>query len=329
MNEFDLIRRLAAASRPGGSEITGSGPGVGMAARVAIGIGDDAAVLDVDGSSQWVVTTDTLVSGLHFEPDVSPGDLGYKALAVNLSDLAAMGADPAWHLLSLTGPEPGGDWVERFAGGMAELATAAGSTLVGGDTTGGPLTVTVTAIGVVPRGQALLRRGARAGDLVVVSGVPGLAARALAASPGDDVPSPAREHLLRPQPRLALGRALRGRVSACIDVSDGLAADLGHILEASGVGAELWLDRLPRPEVFDGLDDEARWNLQLGGGDDYELCFALPAARANDVAELATRGGIGLTPVGRIVEGSSLACLRADGTEFVPEASGWDHFRDD
>lgn len=320
MGEFDLIRRLAEASRPAA---------VAFPHPAAIGIGDDGAVLDVDADHQLVVTADALVAGIHFAADVQPADLGFKALAVNLSDLAAMGADPAWHVLCLAGPDPAGDWLERFAAGMNELATAVGSELAGGDLTGGPLGVTITALGLVPRGQALRRSGASAGDLIVVSGIPGLAALALAQDRAAVSPS-ALERLLRPQPRLALGRALRGRATACIDVSDGLAADLGHVLTASGLGAELWLDRLPRGgTAFTGLSDEARWNLQLGGGDDYELCFTLPPQRRQDVAELASRAGVELSVIGRTTaEHGSLRCLRADGSEFVPAQSGWDHFRE-
>lgn len=315
MSEFDLIRRLARATRGRGA--THPHPAV-------VGIGDDAAVLDIDPASQLVVTTDMLVAGLHFAPDVLPEDLGYKSLAVNLSDLAAMGAEPAWHFLCLGGPVPGGDWIERFAGGMAELGAASGSELAGGDMAGGPLSIAITALGLVPRGQALLRGTARSGDLVVVSGVPGLAARALTDPARSDCE--ARARLLRPQPRLALGKALRGRATACIDVSDGVAADLGHILEASKLGAEIWLDRLPAAAAFAGLDDETRWSLQLGGGDDYELCFTLPPERESELGDLAGRGGVSLTVIGQVHQGEGLRCLRADGSEFVPGRSGWDHF---
>lgn len=315
MGEFELIRRLVAAARA---------EPAAFARPAVVGIGDDGAVLDIDPAQQLVVTTDTLVEGLHFRPGIDPADLGYKALAVNLSDLAAMGAEPAWHFLCLSGPEPGGDWVERFARGMGELAAAAGSQLAGGDTTGGPLTVSVTALGLVPRGQALLRSTAQPGDLVAVSGIPGLAARALQAPAAAG--AGAVRHLLRPEPRLVLGQALRGVASACIDVSDGLAADLGHILEASGLGGELRLDRLPGSSAFDGLPIEARWNLQLGGGDDYELCFTLPPDRADGLGDLAAHGGVELAVVGRVHQGSGLRCLDAGGTEFQPERRGWDHF---
>jgi thiamine-monophosphate kinase len=318
MNEFDLIRRLASAAGIAAS---------GFARPAAVGIGDDAAVLDIPPSMQLVVTTDTLVAGIHFANDTGPADLGYKALAVNLSDLAAMGAEPAWHFLCLSGPRPEGDWLERFAAGMGELAAAEGTQLAGGDMTGGPLSVTITALGLVPRGQALLRSTARPGDLVVVSGVPGLAARALAdPAPTGAGGDAARARLTRPQPRLALGQALRGRATACIDVSDGLAADLGHVLEASGLGGELWLERLPVTPAFDPLEEHARWNLQLGGGDDYELCFTLPPQRASELDELAGRGGVELAVVGRVSDQEGLRCLRPDGAAFVPERSGWDHF---
>ena len=316
MSEFDLIRRLAEATRARSPS---------FARPAVVGIGDDAAVLEVDPELQLVVTTDMLVSGIHFAPDVRPEDLGYKSLAVNLSDLAAMGAEPAWHFLCLGGPVPEGDWIERFAGGMAELGAASGSQLAGGDMSGGPLVIAVTAIGVVPRGEALLRSTARDGDLVVVSGVPGLAACALAGlAVGDAAVAEAR--LLRPEPRLSLGQALRGRATACIDISDGVAADLGHILDASGLGAEIRLDRLPSGAAFEGLAEETRWSLQLGGGDDYELCFTLPPAREADLAALTLCGGVELAVIGHVHAGSGLRCLRADGSEFLPERAGWNHF---
>ncbi|MEJ8569007.1 thiamine-phosphate kinase [Elongatibacter sediminis] len=322
--EFDLIRHLADAAGRYDNDVP---------RPAAVGIGDDAAVLDVDPGCQLVVTTDTLVAGVHFEADAAPGDIGYKALAVNLSDLAAMGATPAWHFLNLTGPPPDREWLGAFAAGMGELAGSEGTQLAGGDTTGGPMSVTVTALGQVPRGQALLRSTAQPGDRIVVSGMPGLAARALRwpeRSPAleDAATTEAFRRLHRPRPRLALGRCLRGVAHACIDISDGLAADLGHILDASGLGAELWLDRLPDSPVFSGMTLESRWNLQLGGGDDYELCFTVPDA-AGDLSALEEAAGVALTVIGRIRKGAGLDCIDADGAAFSPRTAGWDHFRSD
>jgi len=319
MPEFDLIRRL---------EATIAGPLAGRVPGCVVGIGDDGAVLEVPGERQLVVCTDTLVAGVHFPAGTDPRAIGHKALAVNLSDLAAMGADPTWFFLALTlpGEEPG--WLDAFAQGMAALAVESGILLAGGDTTSGPLSLTVTVLGLVEPGAALLRSGAREGDLVVVSGVPGRAARALEAIGQGAEPRPDdRAALDFPRPRLELGRALRGLATACIDVSDGLLADLGHIAEESGVGAELWLERLPAGADFDGLDDAHRWALQLGGGDDYELCFTV--APGSEAWLAAAAAGVPLTVIGRIVAGRGVAAFRPDGSRHVPARAGYQHFAGD
>ena len=294
----------------------------------SVGIGDDAAVISVDGRQQLVVTTDTMVSGVHFPPDTEPADIGHKALAVNLSDLAAMGAEPAWFFLALTLPAADTRWVEAFAAGMGALAADAGVILAGGDTTSGPLSITITALGLVSPGEALLRSTARANDLVVVSGSPGLAAVALHCLqlklPVDHA---AWRAFTRPEPRLTLGRALRRKATACIDISDGLAADLGHIASASQLGAEVILDCLPRVPAMHTLEREKLWDLQLGGGDDYELCFTLPPALERELPALAATGGTELTIVGRMTAAAGLRCKRPDGTKFTPSRQGFDHFR--
>jgi thiamine-monophosphate kinase len=321
MNEFDLIGRLHGIVSAGKRNL--SRPG-------CIGIGDDAAVLTIGSDKQLVVTTDTLVAGVHFPQDSLPADIGYKSLAVNLSDLAAMGAEPAWFFLALTLPGADTDWLDAFASGMGELATASGMELAGGDTTSGPLSITVTALGLVKQGEALLRSTANAGDLVVVSGEPGLAALALAQWGGKQPPDDeARLALVRPKPRLALGRALRGRATACIDVSDGLSADLGHILESSRLGAELWLDRMPQPPAMRALPPEQRWNLQLGGGDDYELCFTLPQGLESQLPAIAAESGVALSLVGRMSSEPGLRILKPDGALFAPRRGGFDHFPDE
>jgi len=318
MSEFDLIARLHG--------IINAEPSGGIPCAV-VGIGDDAAVLQANPDMQMVVTMDTLVSGVHFPEETTAADVGFKSLAVNLSDLAAMGASPAWFFLALTLPQGDTHWLDAFAAGMGELATASKIQLAGGDMTRGPLSITVTAIGLVPRGAALLRSGARADDLVVVSGTPGLAALGLwqweKKLPTDEA---AWLVLNRPVPRLALGRALRGKAAACIDVSDGLAADLGHIAQASGVGAEVWVDRLPVHESLSALPAERRLGLQLAGGDDYELCFALPPGLESELPELAARAGVELTAIGRFTSAPGLHFYRKDGTAFVPERRGFDHF---
>lgn len=320
MNEFDLIERMQAVI---------SGGRAGLIQAGSVGIGDDAAVLTVDPGRQLVVTTDTLVSGVHFPPDTPPADIGYKALAVNLSDLAAMGADPCWFFLAITLARADVHWLDEFAAGMASLASSSGIELAGGDTTSGPLSITITALGMVDTGAALLRSTGRAGDLVVVSGTPGMASWALCQlRAGETVDDPSRRALSRPQPRLDLGRALRGKATACIDVSDGLAADLAHITTASQLGAEIWLDRLPVPGAMKSLQLEERWNLQLGGGDDYELCFSIPPGTERELTALALAGGVDLTVIGRLTTASGLRFLRPDGSAFRPARSGYNHFPD-
>ncbi|WIG54289.1 MAG: Thiamine-monophosphate kinase [Rhodanobacteraceae bacterium] len=336
---------------------------------VALGIGDDAALLDVPAGRQLVACTDTLVAGVHFPRDTAPDDIGWKALAVNLSDLAAMGAAPAWALLALTLPQADSGFVERFADGFAELARAHDVALVGGDTTQGPLAITVTALGWVPRGTALVRAGARVGDAVFVTGTLGDAAGALRLlrnpkeshpprfpflRKGEDelhpLPQEGRSRanarasagraaaggcetttmlarLHRPQPRVAAGLALRGIASACIDVSDGLIADLGHICAASGVGAEIEADGLPiSQELAASFDAQTCCEFALAGGDDYELCFAASAEREAEITAMLERAGCDVTRIGRIVAGSGVRVLDARGNEVTPPRAGWEHF---
>jgi thiamine-monophosphate kinase len=269
MGEFDIIRLISDAAGPGGSGVN-------------LGIGDDAAVLEIPGDRELVVTADTLNAGVHFLADAYAGDIGHKALAVNLSDLAAMGAEPRWALLSLSMPEIDASFAADLVAGFLSLARCHGVSLVGGDTCSGPLSVTVTAMGLVEPGNALTRSGARPGDLIVVSGTPGMAALALEqVQEGANPDAEASAALLRPIPRVALGRAFVGKATACIDISDGLLADLGHIAEASQCGAVIELGRLPCGGALAACHDDQRWRLQLTGGDDYELCFTLPRERAN------------------------------------------------
>lgn len=312
--EFDLIEAIRART---------------LASRddVALGIGDDAALLEVPAGRQLVACTDSMVAGIHFPAGAAPADLGWKSLAVNLSDLAAMGAEPAWALLALTLPEADAGFVEAFAEGFAELARAAGVALVGGDTTSGPLAVTVTALGSLPRGQALRRAGARAGDLVCVTGTLGDAAGALRLHGSGSADAMLRGRMARPQPRIAVGIGLRGIATACIDVSDGLLADLGHVCSASGVGAELELEALPVSPALAATfpAGEARM-LGLSGGDDYELCFTVPPARIAAVEALAAAGGCGIARIGRVVAGSGVRVRDAAGRDVKPAHAGWEHF---
>ena len=312
--EFDLVARIRARA--------------GTRADVVLGIGDDAALLQPAPGMQLVVATDTLNAGVHFPGDSAPADLGWKALAVNLSDLAAMGAAPAWCTLSLSLPEADPRWLDAFLDGFVELAAAHAVALVGGDTTRGPLSLCVTAFGQVEAGSALRRDGAQAGDDVWVTGTLGDAAAALAQLQAGGVADPAlRARLDRPQPRVACGRALRGIAHACIDVSDGLLQDLGHVCVASGVGATVDVDALPASPAFIArASDETRHGEQATGGDDYELCFTAPAASREAILGMALRTSTAVARVGRIVAGSGVAALLADGSAWQPPRAGYSHF---
>jgi thiamine-monophosphate kinase len=302
---------------------------------VRLGIGDDAAVLAVPAGQELAVAIDTLVEGVHFLHGTAAADIGWKALAVNLSDLAAMGASPAWALLALTLPEADAAFVEDFSKGFAKLAQPHRLALVGGDTTRGPLSISVVVHGFVPPGKALVRSGARVGDAVLVTGTLGDAAAGLHALQqplrDDDPRNGLREFLIerlnRPTPRLAAGAALRGQASACIDISDGLLADLGHVCVASGVGAEIDVALLPRSPALMALYDEAgAAQFALSGGDDYELCFTVPAQRLAGVQADLARLGCGATRIGRIVEGAGVRVHGADGEWPATDRAGWEHF---
>ena len=299
---------------------------------VRLGIGDDAALLAVPAGQELAVAIDTMVEGVHFPAGTAPADIGWKALAVNLSDLAAMGATPAWALLALTLPRPDAAFVDGFAEGFAQLAGQYRLALVGGDTTRGALTLSVAVHGFVPPGQALTRAGAQVGDAVLVTGTLGDAAAGLRCLPSRmDVQATARDFLVnrlnRPTPRVAAGLALRGRASACIDVSDGLLADLGHLCTASGVGAEIDAALLPcSPALLGAFDEAAVRDFALTGGDDYELCFTVPAARMDEVRDDLAKLGCGATRIGHIVAGEGVRVRGADGAWLEPARSGWDHF---
>jgi thiamine-monophosphate kinase len=312
MAEFELIRRHFASLAPGGS-------------GVILGIGDDCALLDVPAGFELAVTTDTLVAGRHFPDTTAPADIGWKSLAVNLSDLAAMGARPHAFTLALTLPSADDTWLAGFASGLADLASAVRIPLVGGDTTRGPLSITITAMGLVPAGQGLRRSGARVGDIVCVTGTLGDAALALrmlqAAQPVREL----QPRLDRPTPRLAAGVALREFAHAAIDLSDGLAGDLSHVLAASGVGATIEAARLPMSAAFARLAPEGdRLQVQVSGGDDYELCVCIPPDRVDAARRFVD---VSLTPVGRIEAGSGLRFVDAAGATMAVPPPGFDHFR--
>lgn len=301
-------------------------------ASVALGIGDDCALLEVPAGQQLAVSMDTLVEGVHFFAGADPMALGHKALAVGLSDLAAMGAQPAWATLALTLPDISESWLQGFSSGLFALAEQHDLQLVGGDTCRGPLSITLQLHGLLPAGQAITRAGARPGDGIWVTGWPGEAALALAARRGEqglgsDWQSLLDERLDRPQPRVSHGLALRGIASAAIDLSDGLCADLMHILERSGVGARLHRNLLPlSAALLAHLDAEQAREHVLAGGDDYELCFTVPAAREPWLSSLETGAGrVPLSRVGEILADTGLRCVDADGRD-CPLPDGYRHF---
>lgn len=315
MKEFELIRQIQQATAV---------PDL-SAAGVELGIGDDAAVLAIPGGHCLVAATDTLNEGTHFPADTAARDIAHKCLAVNLSDLAAMGATPRWVLLSLSLPRAEPHWLQSFIQGFNALAQAHGVVLVGGDTTSGPLSVCVTALGVVAQGRQLQRNGAKPGDLLVVSGNIGGAARVLQLLRSGEAATD-RQLLDRPQPRVKLGQALAGFASACIDISDGLLADLGHVLKASGCAARIDLARLPYANILADLEETSRWNCQLSGGDDYELLFTLPECHASLIGEWQQQLGIGITVIGQVEEGQGIRCVTPGGEDFDPLRAGFEHF---
>lgn len=317
MGEFDLIRQYFSD--------------MDSAADVVLGVGDDAAIVQPPAGELLLVSTDTLVAGRHFPPATAAYDIGWKALAVNLSDLAAMGATPRWCVLALTLPEASPDFIAEFARGFKALALQAGIALVGGDTTCGPLSITVTVMGSAPPGAALCRHGAQRGDVVYVSGTLGDAALGLAlvqgrvAGPDQAATAYLRDRLNRPEPRLALGLALRGLASSALDISDGLAQDLGHILRRSQLGAELTLERLPLSPPLQQYSRIQALEWALAGGDDYELCFTLPPEHCAEAEGRARALGVPVHAIGRIVAGPGLV-LRDQGRPFVLGHSGFQHF---
>lgn len=315
MPEFDLIARIQSR--------------VATRDDVVLGIGDDAAILRVPAGRDLVIAMDTLNGGVHFPEDTAPADIGWKALAVNLSDLAAMAATPAWCTLSLSLPQPDAAWVDGFLDGFLALAIQHEVALVGGDTTRGPLSVCVTVHGLVePRG-ALRRSGARVGDDVWVTGTLGDAAGALRQWQAGETITPAlRARLDRPTPRVAAGRALAGIASACIDVSDGLLADLGHVCRASRVGAQLDVDALPASDALRAaFDRDGVRALQSGGGDDYELCFTAPKTACLAVESASLACGAPATRIGRITaDAGEIALHDAQGVAWSPPRRGYEHF---
>ncbi|MFN4029599.1 MAG: thiamine-phosphate kinase [Acidovorax temperans] len=323
MGEFDLIARYF--TRP--------------VRHAALGVGDDCALLAPRPGMQLAISSDMLVEGRHFFADVEPEALGHKALAVNLSDLAACGARPLAFTLALALPRVDEAWLAGFSKGLLALADAHGCELVGGDTTQGPLNICITVFGEVPAGQALLRSGARAGDDIYVSGTVGDARLALEALLGhihlpDDLLAQARLRLERPTPRVALGLALRGIASSAMDVSDGLLGDFGHILKASGVGACIRTDETIKliaagayPSSATGqFDQKLLQQCTLAGGDDYELLFTAPPQHRAAVAEAAAQSQTPVTRIGQVEAAPGLRLLDAQGMPVENRFASFDHF---
>jgi thiamine-monophosphate kinase len=319
LSEFELIERF----------FRGCGA---KRADVHVGVGDDAAILECPAGAELVAAVDTLVDGVHFPHGSPPASIGHRALAVNLSDLAAMGARPAWALLALTLPQADESWLAEFAAGMAALARAHDVALVGGDTTSGPLCVTVQILGHVQRSCALLRSGGRPGDAVFVSGTPGDAAAGLAIEQGKltaagETAAYLRERFLYPTPRLALGERLRGYAGACIDVSDGLLGDAAKLARASGCGVAISHEDVPiSQELKSTVGEERARELALTGGDDYELCFAVrPDHVARLLAELPPQRW-GYTRIGALREAPGADVVRGSAVMSFAHC-GYDHFK--
>lgn len=296
--------------------------------HVTLGVGDDAALLNMPEGHQLVVTVDTLIEGVHFPANTSPEDIGHKTLAVNLSDLAAMGASPRWVTLALSLPSADERWVANFARGFMGLAQKHDVSLVGGDTTRGALSITVQAMGWVNNAMSLLRSAASEGDDIYVSGTIGDAGLALQMLSGQGaIPASLLRALNRPEPRIDLGMALNGIANACIDVSDGLIADLGHILEASEVGADLSLESVPySSSLRQWLDAGNDATLPMTWGDDYELLFTASPEQASAIQDLSARLGLPLTRIGKITGQSGLRIFTPEGEITNVAGTGYDHF---
>ncbi len=321
IGEFELINRYFLRHQ------TGNG--------VVLGVGDDCALLQPPAGRQLAVSMDTLVADVHFPADADPELIAERALRVNLSDLAAMGAEPLWFTLGLTLTEADSDWLEAFSRGLFACAEHYGCRLVGGDTTRGPLSITIQVQGAVEPGAALLRSAAEAGDRIFVTGTLGDGAAALAviqgrAAVGESNAGYFRDCFYRPRPRLAEAAYLRGLAHSALDVSDGLLADLGHICRQSGLGARLQLEQLPlsdplRELCADDTDQTRALAWALAGGDDYQLCFTLPEAALDELQTLIVAGKLEATEIGVMTAEAGIDC-RLHGAPYLPEQAGYRHF---
>ena len=317
MNEFELIQRFFTPDNGHDS--------------VRLGVGDDGAVMVPETGRDLVTVVDTLVESIHYPADLMPREVGYRAVAVNLSDIAAMGARPRWMTLALTVPEANEGWLEGFAAGLFEAASEHGVVLIGGDTTRGAQTViTVQITGDVAKSRALHRSGALVGDDIYVTGTIGDAKAWLDSREDDDIDDAVRFYFRRrfagPDARVELGQALPGIASAAIDISDGLHTDLQKLLAASGAGGDIEIDALPISKALGSIHEPADASmLALGAGDDYELCFTAPPNRADDIAILAVQYDVPITRIGSVTDADELRCLR-DGQPVAVEERGYVHF---
>ena len=319
-SEFDIIRRYFSSGEKRDD--------------VVVGVGDDAAVLAVPENYELVQSMDTLVAGIHFPLETPPEDIACKALAVNLSDMAAMGAEPAWFTLAITLPDDDESWLEAFSESLASMAKEFHVQLVGGDTTNGPLCISITINGFVPAGKALLRKNAQVHDKIYVSGCAGDAALALAAWQRqcilkDETRDYLNARLNRPTPRVALGLLLRDYASACIDISDGLIADLGHITEASQLGARIDFEKIPCSDEFKAnlTDETLTMPLVLSGGDDYELCFTIAEVNQVTFESVMRKNNFSVTCIGEIESQPGIRCFN-HGTLIDIQETGYQHFID-
>jgi len=318
LSEFELIQNCFAEQAA-----------ASMHPDVRLGIGDDCAIISPAAGQDLLVTVDTLVAGVHFPDTLSPSQIAVRCLAVNLSDLAAMGAKPGWFTLALTLPEANEVWLREFSRGLFKLANQHGISLVGGDTTRGPLSITIQVQGYAPAGQALRRDGARPGDGIYVSGSVGDAGAGLGLTLKGNVDESnfLVRRFISPSPRLALGQKLLDVASAAIDISDGLLADLGHILKRSQVGATLQSDNVPVSNaLLKAVGKEQALQLALSAGDDYELCFCVPAERIEKMAVLAAQAGVAVSQVGVITEEAGLKVLDESGQPMTLTQTGYQHF---
>lgn len=315
MNEFELIQRYFTRH----------------AANAVLGVGDDAAIVRPTAHHDLHISTDMLVQGQHFFPDVSPSALGHKTLAVNLSDMAAMGATPCWAVLALALPQTDKNWISEFSDGFFRLAEEHGVSVIGGDTTCGPLTLSVTIFGETPRGQALRRDAAQAGDDIWVSGSLGLPALAIQQrlhpdpSIPDSVMAECTQKLEFPTPRVALGRNLLGLAHSAVDISDGLMADLGHILARSNVGADIWFENIPTHPWL-AKDRRAFSQIITAGGDDYELCFTAPPSARSEISRLSEELCCPLTRIGRIKNDKGTRLTDRFEQPILLSSNGYTHF---